>query len=107
MNTERFFADRKCRINPLTGKAIVVGKPTNIRLHKAAGTYTPDMDAKKPKVVKAKPAKSPKPAKAKSPVKAKAPKTASASSSERPSPTASPKPSPKPLNKFAPLKRRS
>ena len=99
MNTERFFADRKCRINPLTGKAIVVGKPTNIRLHKAAGTYTPDMDAKKPKVVKAKPAKSPKPAKAKSPVKAKAPKT--------PSPTASPKPSPKPLNKFAPLKRRS
>ena len=90
------FSDRKCRINPATGKAIIVGKPTNIRLHKAAGTYTPDMNAKKPKTVK--------PAKAKSPVKAKAPKTPSPTSS----PKTSPKPSPKPTsNKFAPLKRRS
>ena len=39
------YSDRKCRINPNTGKAIVVGAATNIRLHKEAGTYTPDMDA--------------------------------------------------------------
>ena len=103
MDTGRInFSDRKCRINPISGKAIIVGKPTNIRLHKAAGTYTPNMDAKKPKPVKS--VKPVKPAKAKSPAKAKALKTPSPTSSPKPSL----KPSPKPTsNKFAPLKRRS